>query len=78
MPHPYISGARAWKINKKSQAQPVVVDFSKRTLDYDGKNFWIRFETQDKMYIYSLSDGQAPGGNEERNVQTVIEKTPVG
>jgi hypothetical protein len=49
---------RAWEINKKVKQQPVVIDFKNKTLEYDGKKFWIRFETQDRLYVYSLDKDQ--------------------
>jgi hypothetical protein len=61
MGQPFVSGIRAWTVRKNVQIQPVVVDCSKRTMDYDGKRFWIRFETQDKFYIYSLTPEKKEG-----------------
>jgi hypothetical protein len=51
------SGKRTWQINKKATHQGVIADFDKRTLSYDGQRYWIRFETQQKLYIYSIIEG---------------------
>ena len=53
----WTSHIRNWQINKKAQHQGVVVDFKAKTLSYDGERYWIRFETQEKLYIYSTIEG---------------------
>ncbi len=51
------SGVRAWQINKKATHQGVIADFDQKTLSYDEQRYWIRFETQGKLYIYSIIEG---------------------
>ena len=53
-PQPFVSGLRSWKVNKEASHQGVVLDFSAKTLSYDKKRYWIRFETQSKLYVYSM------------------------
>lgn len=54
-PKRFRSGVRAWNINKKAPFDCIIIDFAKKQLSYDQEKFWIRFETQNKLYIYSLT-----------------------
>jgi hypothetical protein len=52
----WVSHRRNWRINKNVKMQPVVLDTKEQLLSYDQEKFWIRFETESKLYIYTLGD----------------------
>ena len=53
---PYKSGVRSWQINKNAPFDCAIIDAKAKTLLYNKNHFWIRFETQSKLYIYRLPD----------------------
>lgn len=55
-PGRFRSGVRKWQIKDDAKHQGIVMDTGKSLLSYNRKRYWIRFETTNKLYIYSILD----------------------
>ncbi|MCJ7459197.1 MAG: hypothetical protein MUP17_09420 [candidate division Zixibacteria bacterium] len=53
-PTPYASKHRLWAVDKIAPYDGIMLDFKHRILRYNKVRFWIRFETQDKLWIWAM------------------------